>query len=251
MTQVENIQLSMSLEDYLEAIFCIIRDKQAVRAKDIGNWLNVGRSSVTGALHALAERELVNYSPYSVITLTDKGKNIAEKIVRRHEILRYFFVRILSIPEAEADEAACKMEHAISDEILQRFVEFIDFVDHRPNGGIKWTKGTGYQCKNISEDQDYSRKTMTPKDTGEENVNDATTMTLKQIKPGENATIIKINNKGNIKRRLLDMGVTAGTTVKIDRVAPLGDPIEVTIKGYHLTLRNNEAEQILVEPIKK
>ncbi len=166
MAQVENIQLSISLEDYLEAIFCIIRDKQAVRAKDIGSWLDVSRSSVTGALHALADRELINYSPYSVITLTDKGKNIAEKIVRRHEVLRYFFVRILSIPEPEADTAACKMEHAISDEILQRFVEFIDFVDHNPNGGIKWTEGMGYRCACITGEYGSERENVVQKDTG-------------------------------------------------------------------------------------
>ncbi len=85
MTKTSGVELSASLEDYLEAIFQIVRDKQAARAKDISERLKVRRSSVTGALHALADRELINYAPYDLITLTDKGKIVAQAVVRRHE----------------------------------------------------------------------------------------------------------------------------------------------------------------------
>ncbi len=148
MVEAGNIALSASLEDYLEAIFQIVREKQAARAKDISDRLNVRRSSVTGALHALADRELINYAPYDLITLTDKGRSVAQSVVRRHEVLRDFFTRVLAIGEAEADQAACKMEHAISDRILNRFVEFVDFVERCPRGGTKWIKGFGYYCDN-------------------------------------------------------------------------------------------------------
>ncbi len=80
--------LSASLEDYLEAIFHIIKQKQAVRAKDISRRLTVSSSSVTGALHSMAERGLINYAPYDVITLTAKGKAVAEDVIRRHEVLQ-------------------------------------------------------------------------------------------------------------------------------------------------------------------
>ncbi len=72
--------------------------------------------------------------------------------------------------------------------------------------------------------------------------------TLADLKPGGKATILTIGGAaGGIRRRLLDMGVTAGTRVEVERVAPLGDPIEVKIKGYHLTLRKEEAARIHVE----
>ena len=127
--------LSASLEDYLEAIFHIIEDKQAVRAKDISRRMNVSRSSVTGALHAMAERGLVNYEPYDVITLTPEGEAAARDVIQRHEGLRDFFIEILAVDAAQADEAACKMEHAVSPEILERLGQFVRFVRNRPNGG--------------------------------------------------------------------------------------------------------------------
>ncbi|MBI5740993.1 MAG: ferrous iron transport protein A [Nitrospirae bacterium] len=75
-------------------------------------------------------------------------------------------------------------------------------------------------------------------------------MNLAMLKPGEYGTITKIGSIGPIKRRLMDMGVLVGEKVKVEKVAPLGDPIEVTIKNYNLSLRKKEAEGIAVEAIK-
>ncbi len=71
--------------------------------------------------------------------------------------------------------------------------------------------------------------------------------TLKDIKPGEKVIIRKISGSGPIKRRLMDMGVTKGQEILVRKVAPLGDPIEVNLRGYELTFRKEEAEKILVE----
>ena len=70
---------------------------------------------------------------------------------------------------------------------------------------------------------------------------------LKEMKPGEKGKVVKVSGEGSIHRRILDMGVVPGTKIKMERVAPLGDPIEVKIKGYHLSLRKEEASNILVE----
>jgi len=73
-------------------------------------------------------------------------------------------------------------------------------------------------------------------------------MTLGQLKPGEEGIIVRINaSAGPIKRRLMDMGILAGEKVKVEKVAPMGDPLEVLIKGYHLSLRKKEAQGIDVE----
>jgi DtxR family transcriptional regulator, Mn-dependent transcriptional regulator len=140
--------LSASLEDYLEAIFQIICHKQAVRAKDIAKRLGVSSSSVTGALHSLAERKLVNYAPYDVITLTDEGLAIAKDVARRHEVLRDFFIKVLSVDEAEADEAACGMEHSVQPNLLERLILFAEFADSCPRLGLQWMDGVGYHCNN-------------------------------------------------------------------------------------------------------
>jgi len=72
-------------------------------------------------------------------------------------------------------------------------------------------------------------------------------MNLAMLKPGEHGKITEIGAIGPIKRRLMDMGVLVGERVKVKKVAPLGDPIEVRIKNYNLSLRKKEAEGILVE----
>ena len=72
-------------------------------------------------------------------------------------------------------------------------------------------------------------------------------MNLAQLKPGEKGTIAAIGSIGPLKRRLMDMGVLVGVEVKVLKVAPMGDPIEVNIKSYNLSLRKKEAEGISVE----
>lgn len=71
-------------------------------------------------------------------------------------------------------------------------------------------------------------------------------MTLKELKPGETGIVKSIGEKGIMRRRLMDMGVTPGISIKVIKVAPLGDPIEVNIRGYALSLRKSDAEQIIV-----
>lgn len=71
--------------------------------------------------------------------------------------------------------------------------------------------------------------------------------TLKQTKIGETVTVVKLHGEGAVKRRIMDMGITKGTSVYVRKVAPLGDPIEVTVRGYELSLRKADAEMIEVK----
>jgi Fe2+ transport system protein A len=71
--------------------------------------------------------------------------------------------------------------------------------------------------------------------------------TLKEVPVGSTVKVVKLEGEGPLRRRIMDMGVTRGVTVSVRKVAPLGDPIEVTVRGYELSLRKSEAEQIIVE----
>lgn len=71
--------------------------------------------------------------------------------------------------------------------------------------------------------------------------------TLKQVKVGDTVTVVKLQGTGALKRRIMDMGITKGIEVKVRKVAPLGDPIEVTVRGYELSIRKADAEMIEVE----
>ena len=74
-------------------------------------------------------------------------------------------------------------------------------------------------------------------------------MTLRDLKPGETAKVIAINAEGAFKRRIMDMGITTGVNIKLVKVAPLGDPLEVTVRGYQLSLRKEEAASLEMELI--
>ena len=246
--------LTASLEDYLEAIFNIIKEKEAVRPKDIARRLKVANSSVTGALRALAEKALIRYSPYDVITLTPSGKAAAKDVVRRHEVLRDFFVKVLAVKEADADKGACQMEHWIPKVILERFIQFAEFVEVCPRGGAKWFAGFGYHCDQ-GDAQENCEKCISltleevrqrRRQGGRKAMGSAK---LKDLKPGQKGKVLKINARGEMSKRIVEMGVTPGAVVEVERVAPLGDPMDIKVKGYHLSLRKDEADGIEIETL--
>lgn len=138
--------LSESLEDYLETILELESDQKVARAKDIADRMGVQRGSVTGALRALSEKKLINYEPYSFITLTSTGKKIAREIKRRHGILEDFLVRVLGVDQNQAEETACRMEHAIDKESIDKLVQFIEFIDQCPRTGGDWVAAFEQFC---------------------------------------------------------------------------------------------------------
>ena len=71
--------------------------------------------------------------------------------------------------------------------------------------------------------------------------------TLREVKVGESVKVVKLHGEGPVKRRIMDMGITKGTEVHVRKVAPLGDPVELTVRGYELSLRKADAEMVEVE----
>jgi len=130
--------LSESLQDYLEVVYVLVRRDRVARMKDIAAALGVGKSSVTGAVQALAERGLVHYGPYQFVTLTDRGEAVGRELVRRHGLIKEFLMEVLAVPEEEAETVGCKMEHAIKGEVLDRFVRFLEFARRRSRTDRGW-----------------------------------------------------------------------------------------------------------------
>jgi len=244
--------LSASLEDYLEAIYNIIREKNAVRAKDIAARLKVSNASVTGALRTLAKRNFLNYAPYDVITLTPEGERIAKEVVRRHEILRDFFVKVLAVEQQKADEAACKLEHGFpsDSDIIDRLVQFIEFIEICPLGGPKLIEGfKRHLNREIGKDKcikciELARDKMTSDISSTKQTKKST---LAGLGAGEKGVVKRIRAKGLLRKRLIEQGLTPGSLVEVERVAPMGDPVEVKVKGYHLSLRKDEVSKIEIQ----
>jgi len=249
-----SIALTASLEDYLEAIFVIIEEKQAVRPKDIAKRLNVSNASVTGALRSLSERAMINYAPYDVISLTPSGTAAAKDVVRRHEVLRDFFMNVLAVDEAAADEAACKMEHSVPKLILARFIQFAEFMEICPRCGEKWISGFNYHCDHGETQEKCERCISVILDDLKQrkqqgSAKPMTMMKLRDLAAGRKGKVMKVKGRGEANRRIVEMGVIPGAVVEVERIAPLGDPIDVKVKGYHLSLRKEEADGIEIEAL--
>jgi DtxR family Mn-dependent transcriptional regulator len=121
--------ISASLEDYLEAIFWLVREQKVARSKDIAERLNVSKPSVTGALRQLTAGGYINYDPYRYVTLTEAGERAARAVVERHRLLADFLERVLRVDAESADANACRMEHVVGEDVLERLSAFMRFAD--------------------------------------------------------------------------------------------------------------------------
>lgn len=223
--------LSASMEDYLEAIFHILAEKKAVRAKDIAERLNVTRPSVSGALQSLAKAGLVNHEPYDVITLTNDGIKAAEEVIRRHEALHEFFVSVLDVNEEEAQSASCAMEHAVSPNLLNRLVAFVRYIKCRPQTVQAW--------RNEIKNQGKRSLSMTGK---KETI-------LADIRSGNKVRMVRTNAGHQLQTRLVGMGLIPGVELEILR-NDLKGPVVVAVKGARVALGRSMTKKIMVTDVK-
>jgi len=128
------------MEDYLESILELEEANNHARVKDIARKMHVTLPTVTSMLNTLRKRNLVNHGKYEYVKLTRKGRLIARDIYRRHTILKRFLTDILHIDTKTADTDACRMEHAVSADTLERIVKFMEFIETCPRGGADWLK---------------------------------------------------------------------------------------------------------------
>lgn len=124
--------LSSGLEDYIETIYIAHLNDTLLKGAALARKLNVSRASVSEALTKLVAKGLVHYSSYEAITLTEKGLELAQKVYNKHHILKEFFEKVLKIPANDAGENACKIEHIISQNILDRMIKFTNFIQEHP-----------------------------------------------------------------------------------------------------------------------
>lgn len=124
-------QLSESMEDYLEAIAELIAVEGHAHTKEIAQKLNVKMPSVTGALRQLEQLGYIIYNTHYPVQLTKEGKFVADGILKRHSVLKNFFGRILGLPADKASETACRLEHAVDDDTISRFILFSEAIEMR------------------------------------------------------------------------------------------------------------------------
>ncbi|MDI7261959.1 MAG: DtxR family transcriptional regulator, partial [Thermodesulfobacteriota bacterium] len=211
------------------------REKVA-RVKDIAKCLAVTTPSVVSALNVLLEKNLIKHESYGYIELTDQGALKAKEVDEHHKLLFTLLNEIFGINAEIASKDACKIEHHLSKETIKRIEQFIQFLEeHQEEKTFFTSRFKGFVEKG---EEDMGDKKESKAD-----------FTLRDLKPGEKGKVLKIKGKGNLKKRLLDMGIVPGTKIQLEKVAPLGDPVDILVKGYHLSLRKEEARDILLEKV--
>ncbi|MFH1011133.1 MAG: metal-dependent transcriptional regulator [bacterium] len=205
-------KLTPSLEDYLEAIFLLSGKDGEVRVAEIAEALGFSKPSVSEALTQLESKGLIEHEKYRGVRLTAEGRTFARQVYERHKTLFIFLTRILGVPAARAAVEACRIEHTISGDTNERLRRFVNEQMAQIGDGLA---------------------------------------RLSELSPGESAEIVRVQAPGWFRHRLLEMGFLAGEVVALERVAPLRDPMEFVIKGYHVSLRREEAAQVVVRRIQK
>ena len=122
----EDKNLSSGLEDYIEAIYIAHINDKPLKGAELARQLNISRASVSEALSKLVSKELINYNSYETISITEKGIKEAKKVYQKHNIIKDFFTNVLNIEKEEASENACKIEHIISQNILDKMKDFTE-----------------------------------------------------------------------------------------------------------------------------
>ncbi len=210
--------LSETQEDYLLDILEQVKSSAVARIKDIAQKRHVSLPTAVSAIKTLAEKNIIKHEKYSYIQLTDYGLEIAQALIERKRQILKFLVNTLGLDEEIALKDAHKLEHDLSDETLNMLMKLNEFLTLKPHIKAEFDKFSKMEAK----------------------------MTLNELKVGESAKIVKILDSP-IKNKLLSMGAKPQTIIKVEKKAPLGDPIETTLLGYHLTLRKDEAQSIIVE----
>ncbi|HDN97718.1 MAG TPA: metal-dependent transcriptional regulator, partial [bacterium] len=186
---------------------------------------------------------LIVHEHYGYIELTSEGINKAKALYEKHLMLKKFLHQILGVDEKIAENDACKIEHYLSKETLERIIKFIDFIETCPQGIPEWLNNFYYFVKHEKRPPECKAKFLEK--------NSANKMVkLSDLKVGEKGKILKIADTGVLKSKLLSMGFVKDEIVKIEKIAPLGSPIDVLIKNTHISLRKEEAEKIIVEVLK-
>ncbi|MCR4880559.1 MAG: metal-dependent transcriptional regulator [bacterium] len=147
-------ELTESLEKYLLAICELLREQKSIKVKDVSSYLKIGGPATADAIKTLAARGFINYVPYGTISVTAKGASAIEIKRYRRNTISKFLNMVLDIPEKEAEKNAIAIEYSMTEDVLTKFVHFLDFMGQCSCKEPKWIKS----CKSTLQDGKLSKK---------------------------------------------------------------------------------------------
>ncbi|WP_414468806.1 DtxR family transcriptional regulator [Methanobacterium sp. ACI-7] len=232
--------LSENVEEYLEVLYKLSPEGEMVSTSQISEKLKIAPASVTQMLKKLSEKGYVKYIPYKGAVLTKEGLKIAKKITRKHRLLERFLCDVLKIKKDRIHKQACEMEHSLSDDAERALCHLLEQPDKCPGESII----PECDLKFTSCEECLSRKEDDIEEVGKRNQNLISILDLKEENKGK---VSFIRGDYNVIRRLLDMGITIGAIISVIKVAPLGGPVEVAVRGSKLAIGHDIASNVFVE----
>lgn len=240
--------LTSAMEDYLEAIYHLEQERRIARVRDIAVRLGVKMSSVSSALKSLGSRGFIRYDPHQFITLTDRGIEKAKQIVRKHEILKRFLARVLKVGEPAAEDNACRIEHHLDPEVIEKLVRFVEFIELCPMDQARWLDGRSENCDDCIPCLDKAREKVLSRARAQKAAL-AEGMTLAETPAGSQVMVESLKGPVKFKKIFAEQGVETGGMVEIESKDDKSGQLEVNIKGYHLSISKADATKIFVKPI--
>ena len=222
------MNISSSLEDYIEAISEIIEKNGHAHTKDIADKLGVKMPSATKALQNLSEKKLIIYRSHSPVELTPAGAAIGAVIRRRHHSLKKFFTEILRLDEDHANRVACDIEHFIGEKTTSRLAFLAETISENPS------------CDKLRQIIDEKMACIGLDDN-------SIPIALSELEIGESAVIDHTTDKLAGIRKFADLGLVRGTLLTMEGHAPFGDLLRIRVMGSSLSLRKKEAMHIMVK----
>lgn len=218
---------SQALEDYLKIIYKLeeinteLAVDKGISTSAIAERLSISQASVSNMLKKLSEKQLIEYAPYYGVTLTDQGRKIALKMLRRHRVLELYLVERLGYQWDEVDAEAEVMEHAVSDRLVNRMWEELGRPTQDPHGS--------------------------PIPDQEGNMVLQTMVSLCEISADAPRKVVRIQNRTPEELRyLFSVGLVKGAQVKVFEKAPFEGPLSIEVDGAQLALDFRLAQSIFV-----
>lgn len=221
MTKKEKNSISEESEEYLEAIYRLEQRDGSAKTMQLASQLKVMPGSITNTIEHLEKHRLVTHEPYKGVKLTEKGRKLALKIIRRHRLAERLLTDVLHLDWSNVHDEACKLEHNLSETIVKPLEKALGNPQTCPHGN------------------------PIPSELGK--VNEAKSELLISLNPGEGGVISKITEeKHDLLQYLATLGLVPGASVKIEEKAPFNGPIIVKAMGASYALGRNVASVIWV-----
>jgi DtxR family Mn-dependent transcriptional regulator len=230
-----------SVEDYLKAVYDLSRNGTAASTTEISRVLKVAPASVTEMLKKLAENGYVHYSPYHGSSLTEKGLQEAQKVARKHRLLEKFLSDVLHIRNDQVHAQACEMEHVLSDEAEESLCRFLKHPDTCPDDG-KIIPACNLPFTSCEECIQLHKKGLEEVGKRQQNL-----VSICDVKAGTPVKVSFIRGGHRVLQRLLDMGLTPGTQIRVEKSAPFNGPVEVFVRGSRIAIGRGIAANVFVE----